>query len=760
MPRGMTVRLTLAVGLAGWGLARGANPVLRVGTAEEARVSAGRLNSVMTRLQEFTDGGVWVGATALVARNGVIVAHRAFGWADLDNHIRFDPETICQLASVTKPVTAAAAMILVEEGRLGLDDPVERYLPAFRKQQLAAAGKPLGHRAITVRQLLTHTSGLPRDVPSRKVPPAMHREWLGRRLADIGDEAARMDLLFEPGSRFQYSNAGIATMGRVVEAASGQAFDQFVKTRLFDRLGMRESTFQPPASAARRVAALYVDRDGPSELAYRYDPEFRITNPAPNGGLFSTAREMAAFAQMFLNEGSYNGQQILSAGAVRQMLADQTLHLPQVRGLGWSLYPWGLRPVTETVFTHAGSSGTFLWGDARRGVAALLFSQTAGRRVTAAQREFFLRVAAAVDGPGESKPNPLWPRHVVASGYPALTAVAADFTGDGLADVIANGRGQTLLYVAPQWKEVVLDAGPREAIHSEVLDADSDGDPDYVGAVYSPGVIFWLERPPRPLLDRWTYRLVDDQVNGVHGLIAGDIDGDGRADLAANSAQPAGPFPNSLAWFKAPAQPRAAERWHRHVFARGEAPGLSHYLGLGDVNGDGRTDVATAAKIASGGNWFAWWEAPQDPAQAWRKRPIAAGQEGATNILMAEVNGDGRLDFIATRGHGKGVVWFEAPDWKQHEIHADFTGPHSLAVGDIDGDGDIDAAACAKHDFIAAWFENDGRGKFRTHVIDQDQAGYDLRLVDMDRDGDLDVLIAGQESRNVVWYENRVVRRR
>ena len=355
--------------------------------------------------------------------------------------------------------------------------------------------------------------------------------------------------------------------------------------------------------------------------------------------------------------------------------------------------------------------------------------------------------------------NTFWPRHVVAEGYTNHTAIAADFTGDGLADVITNGDGKTRLYVAPDWVEVIIDddESRRSLMHSEVMDVDADGDPDFIGAVYSPGPVFWLERPDHPTQDPWTPHLIDDAVNGTHGLITGDVDGDSRLDLAGNSALSKDtPYPESLVWWEVPANPRQDARWERHVFADGDAPGLSHYLGLGDVNGDGKTDAASAAKIPPDGNWFSWWEQPADGSLPWKKHVLATEQEGATNILMAELNGDGKMDFIATRGHGKGVLWFEAPAFTLHEINSSLEGPHDLATGDIDNDGDIDAAACAKDSYIAAWFENDGKGNFTTHHISEDQAAYDIRLVDMEADGDLDVLIAGQNSKNVVWYENRV----
>lgn len=351
-----------------------------------------------------------------------------------------------------------------------------------------------------------------------------------------------------------------------------------------------------------------------------------------------------------------------------------------------------------------------------------------------------------------------WKKHVVFEGAHCNTAVADDFTGDGRVDVICSAGRKTRLLVAPSWREVVISTDPRlSLIHSERMDVDGDGDPDFLGARYAPGLIVWLERPANPLKDRWPLHVVDDKVNGIHGLLTGDVDGDGRADLVANSAQPTQPFPNSLVWYSRPAKPRSP--WQRHVFAKGDAPGLSHYLGLGDVNGDGRADAASGAKggpqdKSGKGNWFAWWEAPADPRGVWKKHMISANEPGATNIHPADVNGDGKTDFLASRGHGRGVVWYEAPHWKRHTIHATLHGPHCLTVVDLDGDGDIDAATCAKDDKLAVWFENDGKGNFKTHRVGANQAAYDIRAVDMDGDKDRDLLVAGQASRNVVWYEN------
>ena len=353
-----------------------------------------------------------------------------------------------------------------------------------------------------------------------------------------------------------------------------------------------------------------------------------------------------------------------------------------------------------------------------------------------------------------------WIKHVVYQGSQATTAVAGDFTGDGRPDVISDSDQKTRLFVAPDWTEIVLDQHPQTPryIHSECFDVDGDGDLDFVGARYNPGLIVWLEQPDKPTTARWQRRLVDDQIHGIHGLIQGDVDGDGRTDLLATSAQDKPPFPESLAWYRVPQQVKTAERWERHIFAKSDAPGLTHYLGVGDVNGDGRTDAATGAKggptATSPGEWFAWWQAPPDPTAVWTKHMISADEPGATNIHPADVNGDGKMDFIASRGHGRGVIWFAGPSWQRHDIDAEIKEPHALIAVDLDADGDVDAATCAYGSKVAAWYENDGNGSFTRHVVGTDQEAYDIRAIDMDLDGDLDLLIAGRASNNVVWYEH------
>lgn len=340
-----------------------------------------------------------------------------------------------------------------------------------------------------------------------------------------------------------------------------------------------------------------------------------------------------------------------------------------------------------------------------------------------------------------------WVRHVASSGERAFGAVGLRLNGGSRAIIAGLGDNTTLL---PQGK--VLHTGA-QLIHAAVMDVDGDGDDDFIGARYTPGLVFWLEQPRNPLTDPWPYHLIDDAIDGIHGLHIADIDRDGRPDIVANSAQPQGKFANSIVWLKAL---NRGARWQRNVFAPGNAPGLSHYHGAGDLNGDGLPDIVSAAKVGKDGQWFAWWQQPAKPGAPWAKHILSSSEDGATNPLVADLNGDGKMDVIASRGHGIGLLWFAGPDFTKHDIDATLYGPHSLAIADIDGDGDIDAVTCAKDSYVVAWFENDGKGHFIKRVIHEDQAAYDIRLFDMDGDGDMDVIVAGQNSRNVVWFENRL----
>jgi CubicO group peptidase (beta-lactamase class C family) len=299
------------------------------------------------------------GAIALVAREGRILRHEAMGWSDPVARVPFTTNTLCWIASITKPVTVAAAMVLVDQGKLTLDDPIEKFLPEFR-EETDSEGK---HHIVTVRHIMTHTSGLPVNPPTRRsgwpIGGALDDTWLQKDWGEIMRDTARTPLRFAPGSKAEYSNGAFFVLGRVIEKASGQSFAAHVKQTILDPLGMRDTWFAPPISASQRVSAIYAERDGKRSAIFRFNPELKIVNTAPDGGLFSYPAEIAKFAQIFLD----NDGRVLSKESVKQMIKEQ---MPG-RGLGWA--------IEEGVFMHEGSSGTVAWGDPKTGVVGVLFFQ-------------------------------------------------------------------------------------------------------------------------------------------------------------------------------------------------------------------------------------------------------------------------------------------------------------------------------------------------------------------------------------------------
>ncbi|MDA7864745.1 sulfatase-like hydrolase/transferase [bacterium] len=369
--------------------------------------------------------------------------------------------------------------------------------------------------------------------------------------------------------------------------------------------------------------------------------------------------------------------------------------------------------------------------------------------------------------PLSAKPDP-WRKHVIARAKGSVnSAVSADFDNDGHVDVLSSYDGKVVLHRGPNWDAHQLHAFSRDnsrnkprpdCIHSCLLDVDGDGDLDFCG---SSNTVFWLECPDDPFSGKaWTYRTIDDEILGTHCLITGDVNQDGRLDLIANSGRGPGQttIPNSLTWLEVPQDPKAPKPWKRHVFADRDAPGGNHYTGIADVNGDGLPDICCGAKGGpgfEGGEWFAWWEQLPDQAEPWKKHLLAANQPGATNIQPLDVNQDGTMDFVATRGHGQGVLWFRGPEFTMLEIDSEIEGPHCLVLVDLDEDGDVDVATCGKEPGgLAVWYANDGDGNFVRHEVGSNQGAYDIRAVDMDGDHDLDLLIAGHSSKNIVWFEN------
>jgi hypothetical protein len=352
-----------------------------------------------------------------------------------------------------------------------------------------------------------------------------------------------------------------------------------------------------------------------------------------------------------------------------------------------------------------------------------------------------------------------WKKHTVMEKGQNTSAVAADYDGDGDVDVITSYAGRVSLFNAPDWEEVILHRFPNlkgRCIHSETLDIDGDGDIDWAGSEPSAGP-FWLENPGDGS-GSWAARPIDHDIRGIHCVLKADVDNDGKLDLIINNFEPDGLLGDSVAWFSIPKKVHSAPHWDRHVFADKDARGGSHYFGFGDLDGDGWGEIAIAAKGApfADGNWFAYWKNPGEKGVKgpWEKVVIAENQLAATNIKPGDLNGDGQIDYLATRGHSAGVLWFEGPDWKAHEIDPEIKSPHTLVLDDLDEDGDLDGASCGFESLRVSVYTNDGSGNFTRVDIDTAQESYDLRSIDMDGDGDRDLLNAGRGTGNVTWYEN------
>jgi hypothetical protein len=365
-----------------------------------------------------------------------------------------------------------------------------------------------------------------------------------------------------------------------------------------------------------------------------------------------------------------------------------------------------------------------------------------------------------------------WVRTSIALPESIWSVEAVDANGDGKLDLIAMGETKVFALVAPEWKpQVLLDTKEPKMLYCVALDADADGDRDIaVGRYRVPHIeyrqaldagkpaaepkgpefsIAWIENPGR-VGGPWPLHVLDREFNGIHGLCAGDVNGDGTKDLIAGSIL--GPhFSKSLGWFQTPR--RGATSFQRFVITKGGADGRPHYLDFADLNGDSRGDVAVGD---SGGGTFTWWEQGASADQPWTKHSIAE-ENGATNVRIADVNRDGRPDVVGSCGHGKGVFWFEGPEWKKHVIDADLRDAHALAVGDFDADGDLDVATASFGAKLVRAYANDGKGSFTASDIDtaNRQEAYDLKVVDLDADGRLDLILAGRETRNAVWYRNR-----
>jgi len=339
-----------------------------------AGMDAAKLAQIAERMNEFIADQQVSGSVTLVARGGRIVHLGAVGCADMENERPMCRDTIFAIASMTKPITATAVMILQDSGKLSVDDPVSKYIPQFR--EVSIDGKRAS-REITIRDLMTHTSG---------VGGSQRNQGSLQRTVEL---IAEQPFQFQPGSKWKYS-PGLTVCGRVVEVASGQPFDRFLDERIFRPLKMVDTTFCPTPLQRDRLAQLYkpsADKKSIQATAHWISELSEDRTPNPSGGLFSTASDMARFYQMILNGGQLDGERIVSEAAVRQMTNVQTGDLitgftpGNGWGLGWCIVrePQGVtRMLSPGTFGHGGAFGTQGWVDPVREMIFVLMIQRTG----------------------------------------------------------------------------------------------------------------------------------------------------------------------------------------------------------------------------------------------------------------------------------------------------------------------------------------------------------------------------------------------
>jgi CubicO group peptidase (beta-lactamase class C family) len=348
---------------------------------------------IAAALQPFVDRHALAGAVTLVADRDRVLSVDAVGFADVAANKPMRPDALFWIASQSKPITATALMMLVDEGKVKVDDPVEKYLPEFKDQWLIAEQdrehmllrKP--KHAITVREVLSHTSGLPfksaLEQPTLDLLP----------LRDAVRTYAMTPLQFEPGSKYQYANAGINTAGRIIEVASGMPYEDFLEKRLLGPLGMKDTTFWPNEEQLARLAKSYkpnAEKTGFEETTItqlKYPLDDRKRQPMPAGGLFSTAHDLARFCQMVLNGGVFEGKRYLSEAAVKEMTSKQTGDaVKDGYGFGWS--------TNGKTFGHGGAYATNMTIDTQRGLITIWMVQHAGFPGDGAKsREAFVKAA-------------------------------------------------------------------------------------------------------------------------------------------------------------------------------------------------------------------------------------------------------------------------------------------------------------------------------------------------------------------------------
>lgn len=336
---------------------------------EEAGLSSERLESAFGLVERAVKNGSLMGAAIQVSRKGMALEPRCFGRRTLGpDGAPVEPDTIFLVASITKPVTATGTMLLVEGGKLSLDEPVTSVVPEFGVK---------GKDGVLVRHLFTHTSGLPDQLHENQQLRARHaplKEFV-RRICEV-------ELLFPPGTNVSYQSCGLAMLAEIVERIEGVSFREFMRREIFDPLEMTDTSLGARQDSLQRISQVRIPggsfQYGSREVDWNWNSPYWWNFGAPWGGMFTTAADLTAFCQMFLNDGRYGGAQILSPATVLAMTADQTAAMPDIPpevkltdrwGLGWRLRgrsDSGFSDlVSEGTYGHGGATGTLVWIDPR-----------------------------------------------------------------------------------------------------------------------------------------------------------------------------------------------------------------------------------------------------------------------------------------------------------------------------------------------------------------------------------------------------------
>jgi len=349
-----------------------APPPLTYGSAEAVGMDAAALERAADLYREAVEADELRGAVILVARRGQVVLSEAYGWRDMEAGLPMESNGLFRMASNSKPVVATAALILAEEGVLSLDDPVGRFIPEFAEGELTG---------VTIHHLLTHTSGLPRS-------PIFFRpveENSSLRL-EASRFARELELVAEPGAEYGYSNVGYNVLGGVIEAASGQPMEDFLRDRIYVPLGMLDSNNHESTADHLRMSKVY--RGGAGQWRAGWSPGDAPDYPIvrASGGMISTAWDYALFLQTWLDGGRFGKLQLLSGETVAEAIRSHTGD-----GSGYG-HGWQVR--ADGAYGHGGSDGTYAWVDPERELIGIIFTQSPGGG--SPQRDFMDQVRAAV----------------------------------------------------------------------------------------------------------------------------------------------------------------------------------------------------------------------------------------------------------------------------------------------------------------------------------------------------------------------------